>query len=238
MNALKTLFLLNFLICSFLLSSCQEDDFAGINDHNTGRFPTGKAPNPVPELIPPSSVVLEDYAMATSWTATWNYPFWTNRRSLAGIFNTSSGTFHSYNSIKGDELLIAQADMYLLFGTIQSLEENFYIDYSEAAPATRFKPSSLSLIGFHNAVQNNPALFQQEYENSIQGATEFQPYNYPTGEESGYYSSGDIYLFKTDSQPARYGAIRIIEGSDIVGGTVPRVIQIVLADSNIIGSDK
>lgn len=230
MKPIKCYLLYLSVICTMLITGCQEEEVATFKIPSGRPNPGDKAPNPLPTLIPPSEVIIEEYTQATSWTVTWNHPYFQNRYALASIFNTNDGTFHSYNSLNASgQDLTAKADMALLFGKVTSVENHTYLEHKAFAPATRFKPSSMTVLGFINATQNNPHLFKEAFEDHTYEPTHFQPYNYEAnGGDNVYYQSGEIYLFQTDQTPARYGAIRIIEGSDIVGGTIPRVIQIVL----------
>lgn len=226
-----------------VLAGCQE------NELNSLRLPAADAPatstatkRPPPDdlappgvvSIPPSSVRKQEYPQATSWLVTWNNPSEDYRFSLAGIFSTVDGSFHSINSLnQSSSDNTAKADMDLLPGVIQSLENASYLVHEPYAKATRFKPSGLSLLGFMNAVETNPALFQQEFENSPYFSTNRQPYPYD-GSDWVYYQTGEIYLFKTGRKPAVYGAIRIVDATNVWTGTSPRVIQIVVQKSNAI----
>lgn len=236
MKRIKYYFLYLSVICTMLITGCQEEETATFKLPSGRSNPGDKIPNPLPTLIPPSEVLREEYALATSWTVTWNHPYFDNIYALASIFNTTDGTFHSYNSLNASgQDLTAKADMALLFGKVSSVENHTYLVNKAFAPTTRFKPSSLTLLGFVTATQINPHLFKTEFEDNTIAPTHFQPYNYEAnGGDNVYYQSGEIYLFKTAQTPARYGAIRIIEGSDIVGGTIPRVIQIVLYNQPIV----
>jgi hypothetical protein len=124
--------------------------------------------------------------------------------------------------------------MVLLLGRIHSLKKAApVLVHGASATATLFKRSGLSPIEFAVAVQNNPALFQQEFENSAYYPSEIEPNS--SSSDSGdneYYKSGQIYLFKTDRTPAVYGAIRIVDATNVYTGTAPRVIQIVVHRSN------
>jgi hypothetical protein len=221
-------------ICAF--SGCQTDELGSLSPA-TSRTPEGTAELNLPDdktiytplHIPPSSVVKQVYPQATSWLVTWNNVKDDYYNSIAGVFSTVDGSFHSFYSLsQAATETIANADMSLVnHRFIRNLTNGH--TYSEFAPATLFKPSTLSPLEFAVAVQNNPSLFQQEFENSPFVPTGHQPY--PT-QESGLvvYGTGQIYLFKTDRTPAVYGAIRIVNGdiNSAIPGPWPRVIQIVV----------
>jgi hypothetical protein len=243
MKPLKSYFLQAAMVGICALSGCQKDELSSLNlpDKNHSAR-TASINRPAPDdltppgavIIPPSSVIKQEYPQATSWLVTWNNPIEDYIYSLAGIFSTVDGSFHSFNSLnQSSQENTAKADMVLLPGRIQSLEGASVLVHGAFAPATQFKPSGLSLIGFMNAVQNNPALFQQEFENSPYFSTELQPYPYDGGDWV-YYQTGEIYLFKTDRTPAVYGAVRIVDASNVWTGTSPRVLQIVVQKSNAI----
>jgi hypothetical protein len=217
-------------ICAF--SGCQNDELNSLSP-DASRTREGRATihlQPSDDLvdhgsviIPPSSVVKQEYPQATSWLVTWNKGncYSCNRDSQANIFNTTDGTFHSINSLnQSAPENSAKADISLVRDNfIQNLRKLMW--YDELVPATLFVPTDLTPTQFANAVQNNPALFEYEFENGPYVPTDLQPYENEHGDLESY-QTGDIYLFKTGRTPAVYGAIRIVDA------TSPRVIQIVV----------
>ncbi|MFC5537723.1 hypothetical protein ACFPQ1_25625, partial [Rhodocytophaga aerolata] len=227
------------------LPACQNDELGSLspaasrNSNNTAVLNPPPPDDLIPNggvIIPPSSVIKHEYPQVTSWLVTWNNPLPDYRYSLAGIFSTVDGSFHSVHSLnqsnKSSWANTAKADMYLFPGNVEALKNASYLLHGASAPATQFKPSSLTLVEFINALQSKQGFFQQQFENSPDEATPIQPYNYDG--EADYYDSGDIYLFKTGRTPAVYGAIRIVDATNVWTGTVPRTIQIVVQKSNAI----
>ncbi len=230
--------LLHFIatvVFAIALISCQTEEVAPLRP--VGWLPGDKAPNPIPTNIPPAEVIRTDYAGATKWRITFNDPKYAFKWAYQRFFSTVDGSFRNLADLNSSSKATSRADMDFLFGFIKA-PENFhnYLHYDAYAPETQFKPASLSLIQLADITEYNPTLFQDEFENSPFYGTSFQPYNYElNGDESTFYENGDIFLFKTDRNPARYGAIRIIERSQIYQGIGPRIVEVIVqADNDII----
>ncbi len=228
--------ILSFIISLSLtltFSSCQTEEVAPIQ--SGGRL-LNPVKLPVPTSIPPAEVIRTDYSGATKWRITFTNPKYAFRWSYQRFFSISDGTFRTLADLNNSPKATSKADMDFLFGYIRAAGEyNYYLHHASSAPATQFKPASLGLLQLADITANHPDLFQTAFEKSPFEATPFQPYNYSKGgDESTYYENGDIFLFKTDQNPVRYGAIRIVETSQIYQGIGSRIVEVIAqADNNI-----
>jgi hypothetical protein len=108
MKSLKIYFLQAAIIGIHTLSGCQNDALNSLSSQasrNTSGTAVLNLPPPddlAPHgaiIIPPSSVIKQEYPQATSWLVTWNNPLPDYRYSLAGIVSTVDSSFQSYNSL-------------------------------------------------------------------------------------------------------------------------------------------
>jgi hypothetical protein len=107
----------------------------------------------------------------------------------------------------------SNADMWIYFG-LEATSEISALNYDNYTRKTRFKLSGMTVADLQNAAENNPALFALAYEWDL---------NEPTGslEISGYQTE-QIFTFKTDRSPTKYGAVRVVDESPL---TVEVVVQ-------------
>ncbi|MEM6845720.1 MAG: hypothetical protein AAF632_26155 [Bacteroidota bacterium] len=196
---------------ALLLSGCQSDDTSSM-------FPVRKRPTPpggyAPTLatpIPPTSVEEEVLDGAKRWLITFSDINYDLHYLQQRFFSTTDGSFYNIKQLHLSADATAKVDLDFLFGRIQSID-GFLLTYPEQAAATQFKPSNLTAGALAFIVANDPTYLEDEFENSPYAATEVQPYNYIEDKyDFDYYETGDIFLFKTDRTPARYGAIRIVQ---------------------------
>lgn len=199
------------LTSTLLLSSCQSDDTSSI-------FPVSKRPNPpggyAPTLsdpIPPTSVEEEVLDGAKRWLITFSDINYDLHYLHQRFFSTIDGSFYNIKQIHLSADATAKIDLDFLFGRVQSID-GFLLTYPEQAAATQFKPSNLTAGELAFIIDNDPAQLEDAFENSPYAATDVQPYDYVEDKYNfDYYETGDIFLFKTDRTPARYGAIRIVQ---------------------------
>jgi len=209
MKYLNYLFLA--LISASLLASCQSDDIS--SSYPVKKRPTRPgeyAPMP-PSPIPPTSVVEEELDGAKRWLITFNDIDYDLHYLHQRFFSTVDGSFYNIKQLHLSADATAKADLDFLVGRVQSTE-GFLLTYPEQAVATQFKPSDLTVKQLAFMAENNPDQLEDTFENSLYAATNVQPYNYVEDKyDFEYYETGDIFLFKTDRSPARYGAVRIVQ---------------------------
>jgi hypothetical protein len=193
-----------------LLLSCQSDDASSIVPSTSqpttlgGYAPTPHAP------IPPSSVVEEELDGARRWTINFSDIDYDLHYLHQRFFSTRDGSFYNIKQLHSSADATSKADLDFLMGRVQSTE-GFLLTYPEHAVATQFKPTNLSPRHLDDIAENYPNLLTDAFENSPYAATDVQPYNYAEKKyDFDYYQTGDIFLFKTDRSPVRYGAVRIL----------------------------
>ncbi|MEM9834826.1 MAG: hypothetical protein AAF944_29670 [Bacteroidota bacterium] len=212
---MKTLSVLSVTLCLLaLVLACQPEEVAPLKP-KFGRPIDDKTLTPISTSIPPDEVVQTDF----------------------------SGATYSLSDLNASTKATTQADIEFLFGSIKAATEyeglpypnhpQIHLQYPEAARDTQFVPSDLSQWELAVMTVNHPEQFQDAFENSPYWATSYQPYNYNEGgEEPPSYQTGEIYLFKTDSNPARYGAIRIVEKTFTNLSSSQYVIEITVQADN------
>jgi|GEM_PF-1177989 len=195
---------------SLLLLGCESDDASNIVPSISQ--PTtlgGYSPTP-PAPIPPSSVVEEELGGARRWTINFSDIDYDLHYLHQRFFSTTDGTFYNINQLHLSADATSKADLDFLVGRVQSTE-GFLLTYPEHAVATQFKPTNLSAQQLDDIAENYPNMLTDAFENSPYAATNVQPYNYVEKKyDFDYYQTGDIFLFKTDRSPVRYGAVRIL----------------------------
>ncbi|MEM9674578.1 MAG: hypothetical protein AAF992_18440 [Bacteroidota bacterium] len=221
------------LLSAVLLPGCQSDDTSSI-------FPVSKRPTSpggyAPTLttpIPPTSVEEEVLDGAKRWLITFSDINYDLHYLHQRFFSTTDGSFYNIKQLHLSANATAKADLDFLFGRIQSID-GFLLTYPEQAAATQFKPSNLTAGELAFIVDNDPAQLENAFENSIYAATDVQPYDYVEDKYNfDYYETGDIFLFKTDRTPARYGAIRIVQSeADFYANS--RTVEITVQTGNSI----
>jgi hypothetical protein len=223
------------LLFAMTFSSCQPEEVAPVQPRS--QFLSLYKKKPSPDVIPPDEVIRTVYAGATKWQITYNN-YDVNLGSLYQRYlNTIDGSLQNLAQLQSRPETTAQADLNLSFYFVESTDKyDHLLTYPASALATRFKPAEFGTWQLAAMTVGNPAQFQSEFENSTFEATRSQPYNYElNGDESDYLQEGDIFLFKTDRRPARYGAIYIKEKPNYIQNTKPFVIEVtVQADNNIV----
>ncbi|MEM6845721.1 MAG: hypothetical protein AAF944_27295 [Bacteroidota bacterium] len=231
---MKTLSIYTLLAILLTFGGCQTEEVAP--KRSVGWLPEDKTPNPIPASIPPAEVIRTEFSGATKWRITFNDPKFALKWAYQRFFSTEDGTFHNLADLNSSVSATNQVDMDFLFGYVQSPHQyDNHLTYPEAAVMTKFKPSDMSYWDLVVATELNPSAFETAFESSPFEAVSFQPYNYENyGDESSLYQDGEIFLFKTDRNPARYGAIRIVEASLIYQGIGPRIVEVIVqADNDI-----
>lgn len=235
MKLLKNHIIYLMIVCMSLAAGCQQEEENALMIPSGLPGPGDKAPNPGGDTIFPSEVIKEEYPNATRWQITWDDPDWHNQWGYARFFSTVDGSVHKLHTLNASAKLTAKADMDLLFGRVRAPDDfSNLIHHQDHVKATRFKPSDLTLEELMDITANNPSLFEDEYENNPNAPAPFQPYNYAKdGYEGVPYQNGEIYTFKTDRIPPKYGAIRVVETSSIYLGIGPRIMEVIVQKDGV-----
>lgn len=239
MKNLKINCLYLILFLAYLLSSCQDEESGLFDIQPIKRNPSfsgkvnDKAPNPEDAdtpLPPPPTVIREEFSQATGWRIEWDNPDWDKRDNYLRFFSTVDGSLHSFNSLNsGDWQTTAKVDMELLFGWARAPSEFSSLVHDTHVRHTKFKPSDMTLEELIDYTENNPAMFQELYVNSPNKEKAYQPFNYDAqGDDKILYKTGEIYLFKTDRFPTKYGAVRVVSAENIIQETSPRIIEVII----------
>ncbi len=229
MKPLKTYFLSASILFLFLMPGCQQDELDTMNIQPYQPPPVYKAPNPGGTRIGQPRVIKQAFPKATGWRIIWEDTGFDNDswQKYPGIFSTINGSVHSVHYLNNTSWQNTDyADMYLLFEQVTSTTRPELV-HPAHVKATEFKRSDMSVAELADYAENNPDMFQYLFENESYGVAEVQPIE----KESDYpwYQPGEIYTFKTDRVPAKYGAVRIVELWS------PTIIEVVVQKSGIGG---
>jgi len=229
MKTLKNYFLYSLLLFVTAMPGCQQDELDTMRIQPSRLGPGYKAPNPGGTRIEPPQVIKEEFAHATGWRIIWEDTGFENEtwQKYPGIFSTVNGSVHSINYLNNTSWQNTDnADMYLLFEQVTATTRP-ELTHQAHVKATEFKRSDMTVQQLADYAENDPDMFQYLFENEAYGVAEKQP----IVEESNYsyYQPGDIYTFKTDRVPAKYGAIRIVELWS------PSIIEVVVQKDGIGG---
>ncbi|MEM8965831.1 MAG: hypothetical protein AAGE93_05405 [Bacteroidota bacterium] len=242
---MKIASILSLALCLVtLMLGCQPEDIAPL---------IPKRERPIDDLlaipsstsIPPNEIVRTKYSGATRWRITFTNPnpLLPHSMNYQRFFDTQTGATLSLSDMNANAEATAQADMNFLYGSLKATTEyqgtpypshpEIQLQYPEAVRDTQFVPTNLSLAELNAMTIMYPEQFQTAYENSSLSPTSYQPYNY---KEDGYeppsYQTGEIYLFKTDRSPIRYGAIRIVEKTSTNLNDSQYIVEITVQSNN------
>jgi hypothetical protein len=243
MNLLKSHFLYTLLVCVCLLTACEQEEPDAFNFQPYDPAPVYKNPqNPEEPGVPQPRIIREDFPNATAWRITWEDLIYNYEAQRHAYFSTSNGSLYSMSFLNSTSWQnTANVDMSLIEGfiTSPSHDDHASLKYFNRTKSTAFKRTGMSAVEFADFAQNNPGMFQSLFENEPYAATDWQPNRTDPGYEfSGYYETSDLYTFKIESDPPKYGAIRVVEGwtgspdkivievvvqKDGVGGFLPKV---------------
>ncbi|MEM6845733.1 MAG: hypothetical protein AAF632_26220 [Bacteroidota bacterium] len=233
---MKTLSVLSVTLCLLaLVLACQPEEIAPLKP-KFDRPIDDKTLTPISTSIPPDEVVQTDFNGATKWQITFTNPnlLLPHSMNYQRFFSTETGDTYSLSDLNTSAEATAQADLNFLYGSLDAIGEyDSYLQYPEATRDTEFVPAELSQWDLAVMTVYHPDQFQDAFENNPYWATSYQPYNYnEDGEEPSSYQTGETYLFKTDSNPARYGAVRIVEKTFTNLSTSQYVIEITVQADN------
>jgi len=220
MKTLKNYFLYSLLLFVFMVPACQQDDLESMRVQPRE---IGKITTPGFKSIPTPEIIKEEFDEATGWRITWDDSQINNGnwKEHPGVFSTLHGTLHSINGLNNAAPQVTKdTDMLLPFGNIAAPGRSPSLDYQHLAKSTQFKRSDMSAADLEAITEFNPDFFQYLFENESYQVDEVQPINEETG--SYYYEAGDIFTFKTDRFPARFGAVRIVKKNN------PTIVEVVV----------
>lgn len=204
-----------------LMASCNDDSMAPSFESNRNLNPqladiddiTSGQENTLPVV----TVIKNNFTGATGWRVTWKGGIITssNANSVQTIFSTVTGAVNSVkylNAVSPGNT--DNADMQLYFGKLMATSEVDDLTHVAHVKDTRFRLSNWNVATLEDAAVTNPLNFGIAYELGAFGAKVL---------ETGNYSAGQIYLFKTDRVPAKYGAVRIVKT-----GGAEKIIEVVV----------
>lgn len=227
MNTLKNHFLFTLLFMA--VTSCLHDEVEFIN-LLPGQIDHDKGLNPRDNGIPAPEVIKEEFPEAIGWRITWddsniNSENW---KKYAGIFSTLDGSLYSIEDLNSDDSQkTVNADIFLPFGNIGAPSRSSSLSNQYVAKNTKFKRSDMSVADLEAITAYNPTLFHLLFDTESYMVDEVQPVYSETG--SYYYETDDIFIFETDRDPVRYGAIRIVKKDN------PVIIEVVVQKGGIDG---
>ena len=195
---------------SLLLFGCQSDDASSIVPISTRSTSVSDNLSIPMVTIPPTEVEEETLDGAQRWIITFYNIDYDKHYQYQRFFSTVDGSFRNITQLMNSPSSTANADLDFLVGRMQNAA-GFLSPHPQYVVHTQFKPSDLSAKELDMMAHHNPEQLADAFENSPYMATDKQPYNYVEDDYTfDYYQTGDIFLFKTDRTPARYGAVRII----------------------------
>ncbi len=216
-NLIKTRFLRFVLfawgICLFL-TACEDhlQDIASPPQNSEGII-VSPGDNNLPYI---KKVIKKDFPGAKGWRVVWGGGTYTseNAHKVPSIFSTITGAVNSVHYLNNTSPQnTGNADMQIYFGNLKATSQINSLTYNNHTKKTRFKLSGMTVNDLQNAAENNPGLFGLIYE---------WDFDEPVGTlQTGNYQAGQIYTFKTDRIPAKYGAVRIVS-------TNPKTIEVVV----------
>lgn len=169
-----------------------------------------------PTFQPPVvTVVKKDFAKAKGWRISWKGGSYTSEtvQKVPSIFSTITGAVHSIHFLNNTSWgNTDNADMQLYFGDLRSTSNLASLTQKSGLKKTTFKLSGMKVADLEEAATKDPAKFGVIYTLAFDAAAQVKK----------DYKAGQIYVFKTDRSPSRYGAIRIVSTGN------PRIIEVVV----------
>ena len=240
MNLIKRYFLYTLLAFACVLAACEQEDSDILNGRINTVYKAPKGPEGPGEIPPPKPprIIKQEFPQATAWRIIWEDRSYEFEESWPTYFNTTNGSLYSANFLNATSWQnTANVDMSLVEGRItspSSEDYNYLLKYVNRAKSTVFKRTGMSAGEFADFAQNDPGMFQSLFENEPYTATDYQPNRMDPGHEyAGWYEAGDLYTFKIESDPPKYGAIRIVEFP--VPAEEPIIIEVVVQKAGVGG---
>ena len=167
--------------------------------------------------LPVVTVIKNNFSGATGWRVTWKGGIITSENAdrVQSVFSTITGAVNSteyLNAVSPGNT--DNADMQLYFGKLKATSEVSDLTNVTELKETRFRLSTWNVATLEDAAVTNPQNFGIAYELGAFGSKVL---------ETGNYSAGQIYLFKTDRVPVKYGAVRIVKT-----GGAEKIIEVVV----------
>lgn len=214
MKNLKFVYASAFALSLFFTSCNDESVTPSSRDANASSRQgiTDDFKNGQENTLPVVTVIKNNFNATTGWSVTWKGGIITseNVHQVQSIFSTVTGAVHSVQFLNASLWSNTDnADMQLFFGKLTATSKISQLTNVSALKATRFRLSTWDVATLEDAAKNNPLNFKVAYEFSSPESKVL---------ETGNYSAGQIYLFKTDRPQAKYGAVRIVKtgGSETI----------------------
>ncbi|MEM9675252.1 MAG: hypothetical protein ACFB15_28535 [Cyclobacteriaceae bacterium] len=191
------------ILSSLSLFSCEETIESDFQQYPSSEAFANSGSNRIPTI---KRITRQDFPDAIGWRISWfggNLHSNNDFNKVPAIFSTVTGTVRSVNTLNNSSSqLTKDADMWL-YNNLKAPRKLFNLDHLNHAKRTRFKVSGMKVSDLQNAAQNQPGLFGIAYEWDL---------NEPNGKlVISSYKEGQIFSFKTDRTPAKYGAVRIVK---------------------------
>lgn len=215
MKTLKSIYSSALALSLFFTSCSDESVKPSVNNTNTSHQQEGTVDNITSgqeNTLPIVTVIKNNFNNATGWRVTWKGGIITseNVHKVQSIFSTVTGAVNSVQYLNGTSWgTTDNADMQLYFGKLKATSKVSQLTNVSGLKETRFRLSTWNVATLEDAAKNNPLAFTAGYELGNFGAKVL---------ETGNYSAGQIYLFKTDRPQPKYGAVRIVKfgGSETI----------------------
>jgi len=212
---------------SLLLPGCQTDDMSSIVPLLPGPATAAEDwVDPIPTIAP---IIIEEETLdgARRWVIAFYNIDYDLHYQYQRFFSTLDGSFYNVTQLQNSTDATAKADLDFLVGRVQNTK-GFLLPQAEYDVHTQFKPSDMSAKSLSIIANTNPQQLADAFENSPFAATNVQPYDYKKDQyDFDYFEKGDMFLFKTDRTPARYGAVRIIH-TDVSPTSNSRVVEVIV----------
>jgi hypothetical protein len=162
--------------------------------------------------LPVVTIIKNNFNATTGWRLTWKGGSYgsDNVHKVQSIFSTVTGAVSSVHFLNGASWgTTDNADMQLYFGKLKATSTVSQLKHVSALKETRFRLSTWNVATLEDASKNNALAFTAGYELAPLGTKVL---------ETGNYSAGQIYLFKTARPQPKYGAVRIVKsgGSETI----------------------
>lgn len=242
---MKSISIVSFAICLLAFTTgCQQEEVAPLKVGEPSLVQGGEfTPVVHHRSIPPDQEIRTDYRGATKWRITFNEPnqYFPYTLDYQRFFSTTNGSFYTLHELNNSAKATSRIDLDFLYGSLQSPTEyavmpypnhpEIHLQYPESSRNTLFKPSDMSPEMLASITILKPNQLMTEFERNSSWPAPYQPYS-DDGNEPPGYEIGEIYLFKTDRNPVRYGAVHIIDRYDYFGESKNYVIEITVQTGN------
>ncbi|MES2733042.1 MAG: hypothetical protein V4714_14935 [Bacteroidota bacterium] len=215
MKTLKSVYS-SALALSLFFTSCSDESITpavrNTNTSNRQAVAVDDITSGQENTLPVVTVIKNNFNATTGWRVTWKGGIITseNVHQVQSIFSTVTGAVNSVQYLNGASWgNTDNADMQLFFGKLKATSKISQLTNVSGLKETRFRLSTWNVATLEDAAKNNPLAFTAGYELGPFASKVL---------ETGNYSAGQIYLFKTARPQPKYGAVRIVKfgGSEMI----------------------